>query len=114
MDKFLLLFIAAVVGEGVVEFLIAPWFDWWKVWLMQQSKPDVIPGMLLRLCACAVGIVIAWQLQLAFFRFAFGVESLSPWFDIVITGVAIGRGSNYVHELLGKLQTELPVKAAEK
>lgn len=104
MEKFLLLFIAAVVGEGVVEYLIAPWFDWWKAKLMDQGKPDVIPGMLLRLCACAVGIIIAWQLQLMFFKLAFGVVALSPWFDIVVTGVAIGRGSNYVHELIGKLE----------
>ena len=103
MDKFLLLFVAAVVGEGTIEYLVAPVFDWlkasgWDTMLCQQ---------LLRFCSCALGIIIAWQLQLAFFQFAFGVNALNPWFDITVTGVAIGRGSNYVHDLIKKLDAQL-------
>lgn len=102
MDNFLLLFVASVVGEGVVEYLIAPVFD-----KLKEHWDMVLVQQLLRLASCAVGVAIAWQLQLKFFEFAFGVHSLNPWFDIVVTGIAIGRGSNYVHELINKLSVQL-------
>jgi len=98
MDQLFVLFIAAVVGEGIVEYLLAPLFDKWK-----ESGDAALVEQGLRMTAAAVGIAIAWQLQLKFFNIAFGLESLSPWFDIVVTGIAIGRGSNYINDLIGKL-----------
>lgn len=104
MEKFLLLFIAAVVGEGTIEFLVAPVFDWLKKY---RNLSEEIAAHCLRLCSALLGICIAWQLQLKFFEFAFGVHALSAWFDLVITGIVIGRGSNYVHDLIKKLATQL-------
>ena len=98
MDELFTLFIAAVVGEGIVEYLLAPLFDKWK-----ESADPALVEQCLRMAAAAVGIAIAWQLQLKFFEIAFGLHSLSPWFDITVTGIAIGRGANYINDLVGKL-----------
>ena len=103
MEQFLVLFVAAVVGEGIVEYLIAPWFDAWEA----HGASQVVVEQTLRTVAAVVGVAIAWQLGLKFFEIAFGLHSLSPWFDIVVTGVAIGRGSNYIHDLIGQLKHNL-------
>jgi hypothetical protein len=53
-----------------------------------------------------LGHSIAWQLDLVFFCLAFDKVSLSPWFDIAVTGIVIGRGSNYLNDFVGKLRHE--------
>jgi len=102
MNEFLVLFVAAVLCEGVVEYLVAPWFDYWKT----RGGDETVVQQALRSAAAGVGVLVAWQLQLLFFRSAFELDSLSPWFDIIITGIAIGRGSNYIHDLIGQLRHE--------
>jgi len=102
MEQFLLLFVAAVVCEGIVEYLVAPWFDYWE----KQGGNTIVVDQTLKTGAALMGVAVAWQLQLQFFLMAFGVSSLSPWFDLIVTGIAIGRGSNYIHDLIGQLRHE--------
>jgi hypothetical protein len=97
------LLVAAVVCEGIVEYLIAPWFDKWE----KSGGEPVVVEQVLRLVTAVLGIAAAWQLDLPFFRTAFGVESLSSWFDLGVTGIAIGRGSNYIHDRIGRLRHQL-------
>jgi hypothetical protein len=97
--EFLALSVIAVVVEGIVEYLVAPFFDRWK----EGGADPVLIGQALRWVTAVLGIVIAWQLDLAFFRLAFEKVSLSPWFDIAVTGIVIGRGSNYLNEFVGNL-----------
>jgi len=97
------LFVAAVVCKGIIEYLIAPWFDKWE----KSGSEPVVVEQVLRLVTAVLGIAAVWQLDLQFFRTAFGVELLSPWLDLGVTGVAIGRGSNYMHDLIGSLRHQL-------
>jgi hypothetical protein len=97
--QFLILLVAAVLGEGIVEYLVAPFFDRWR----KGGADPVLIGQALRWVTAVLGIVIAWQLDLAFFCLAFEKVSLSLWFDIAVTGSVIGRGSNYLNDFVGKL-----------
>jgi hypothetical protein len=53
-----------------------------------------------------LGIAAAWQLALQFFRTAYGIEMLSPRCDLGRPGIAIGRGSNYLNDFVGRLRHE--------
>jgi len=103
MESFLILFVAAVVCEGIVEYLVAPWFDLWR----SKGGDEIVVQQTLRTFAGMAGVLIAWQLQLKFFEMAFNVYALTPWFDTAVTGIAIGRGSNYIHDLLDHLVNEI-------
>jgi len=80
VDKIAELILIATVVEGLVEYIGAD-----------------LAGLLKKTAALALGIV---------FAFATGIALIPtpniPWLGLVFTGVVIGRGANYVHDLLGQ------------
>jgi len=97
----LLTFIAFIV-EAVVEYLAASWL---KLVITSSEWRAVV----LRWTAGVVGIFFCaiWGVDLmsAIVR-SFGFEPLHTrlafWFGIVITGIMIGRGSNWLHDMAKK------------
>lgn len=115
----LLIVFAAAVGEGINEFFFLPWFDGFK----QPEKPDeseeerkkrlwreTVRVQLMRLWSGFVGIFIAWELSLLVFSLL-GAHLRHPLVENILTGLLIGRGSNWIHELLKKFVNSVKDKA---
>lgn len=80
----------ALFVEGATEHFVKPALD--KAG-MEWFKPYA---------ALLLGLLVAAGFQADIFTplaVAVGLEPLSPWFGLVLTGVAIGRGSNYIHDI---------------
>lgn len=94
LEKGMLILFAAFVGESINEFLFMPFFD-----LLKDKVNEILRGQLVRLWSCFVGIFIAFEFQLGVFALLNAV-AVEPWVDFVLTGALLGRGSNFIHELL--------------
>ena len=91
--------LGSAIGESVCEFLVAPLFDW----LVKRFKldPDV-KGILLRSVSAEVGVGIALEYSLSI-PALLGMHSVHEWVGMVLTGLLLGRGSNWVHEFIKRL-----------
>lgn len=93
-QKVILLLFAAAVGEGINEFFFLPWLDPFK-----EKMNEIVRVQILRLWSGLVGILIAWQLSLNIFELL-GATLVWPVMGFILTGLLLGRGSNYLHDLL--------------
>ena len=90
----------AALGEGIVEFFVAPLLD-----LAKGKLNDTLRQQAQRMCSAGVGVAIA-------FNYSLGVgmilEMPARWsaVDTVLMGLLIGRGSNAVHEWIERFATE--------
>jgi hypothetical protein len=58
-----------------------------------------------------IGVLIAVGVRVDLFTFI-GISMDVPYLGFILTGILISRGSNYVHDLLGKI--EKPLKLIEQ
>lgn len=107
LQQTLLIVFAAAVGEGINEFFFLPWFDGLK-----DKLNETVRVQIMRLWSGAVGVGIAWELGLSIFALL-GATLRHPTMGYVLTGLLIGRGSNWVHELLKRFVAETQLKVAE-
>ena len=91
----LLILFAAAVGEATIEFLVAPVIDYF---MKEETKLRVI---VFNGLSGLLGIGIAFAFSLRLFEMS-GAVSNFIGIDEVLTGIMIGRGSNFVHGLLKK------------
>lgn len=93
LGRFLLWVALAFVCESMVEYLFAPLATMlkrtWPVW--DEIQP-------LKYVSLAVGVALAFAYNLDVIYEAFGFVAAWPGVGVVITGLAIGRGSNFVHD----------------
>ena len=84
----------AFLAESTVEYLFAVWFD------MAEAKwPMLAQVAPLRYVALVVGVALAFAYRLDLLLVAFpDVPPFSPWVGILLTGLVIGRGANFVHD----------------
>lgn len=94
MDTVAPILFLAFITEGLVEYLFVPLAD--SPWL----KPALSP-LLTRYVAVLTGIGLAFAFQADVLAMA-GLEATWPPLDYLITGVLIGRGSNYLNDLLDR------------
>ena len=99
-----LLVLAAAIGEGIIEFIPAP--------LMNLFLPDVeenrpLRAFVLNTLSALLGVGIALNFDLGLFSLL-GVTGQIAFLDSVLTGVLIGRGSNYAHGFIKKFILEHP------
>ena len=94
-----LLTFVAFVNEAIVEYLAASWL---KLVIKDAERRAVV----LRWTAGVIGIFFCalWGVDLmSAVVSAFGFEPLHTrmafWFGIVMTGLMIGRGANWLHDL---------------
>ena len=83
---------AATAGEGAIEFVISPIFDWLSI----SVKPRVV---LFNIISAGLGVFLANNFHIGVFAFL-GAEMENVMVDFVITGILIGRGSNYIHGII--------------
>ncbi len=89
MSELLKLVVLALIGEAVWETLKMVW---------QQGKLSVD-----RIGALAVGLLLALGAQLDLFALV-SIPISIPFVGMVLTGVLISRGANFVHDLLKKIE----------
>lgn len=105
---FALIFVLAFLVEALVEYFLGTPFE--KV---EKLKPW---RWLLQYIALAVGILGAINYRfdlIAVLGDYFGVEIETTWFGIITTGAVIGRGSNFVHDII-KLISEIKLNVRSK
>lgn len=90
MEAFAGITLLAVLIEGLVTYL----FD----------KNDGVPRPWVRYVALGLGVVasIAYQVDIPAL---FGLVSPFPFVGYVFSGIIIGRGSNYVNDILGRIRS---------
>lgn len=84
----------AAIAEGLTEYIFGEWVQRWTKYI-----------------ALAVGVLLAINFQLDLFAMLFGLKSTIPLAGIVLTGVLLGRGSNFIHDFVSRFLpgTEQPV-----
>ena len=83
--EFLTFVIAAVFIEGFIEY----------------TFKNVGSGSWVKFVALGVGILFAIVYKLDLMA-TFGLIGVSPYVGYVVTGIIIGRGSNYVNDFMSK------------
>jgi len=91
----LLAFALAFLAESMTEYLFAPWVD-----ALVARFPGL--GQPLKYVSVCVGVGMAFAYSLDLLNVVFEMAANPPWVGILLTGMAIGRGSNYVHDLWSK------------
>lgn len=83
------IFLLATFVEGTVEYLFA--------------KEGVVSQPVLKYIALALGVVLAIAYNVDLLA-TVGMTSIVPLVGNVVSGVIIGRGSNYVNDMVGLLR----------
>ena len=100
----MLVVFAAAAGEGLIEFLIAPLVEL----LLPLEGQLKLRTFINNLVSAVLGVLLGIGFNLRAFGLLGGAEVI-PHLDNIITGLLIGRGSNWVHELFKRfLTTETP------
>lgn len=85
MDGLILFVVVALLGESIWETAKMTW---------QSGKLSID-----RLGALFVGLVLAVGLQIDIFS-ALGVPFKLPWLGVILTGILLSRGANFIHDLI--------------
>jgi hypothetical protein len=91
----------AFLVESLVEYLFGQFFAH-----IEALKPY---SWCLMYIAAAVGVLGAFHYQLdlvSLLSIYLGLSISISWFGMVLTGLAIGRGSNYIHDIVVKFFTK--------
>lgn len=90
MDNILVLFIISLMTEAIWETLKMTW---------QNGKLNID-----RLGAIATGLIISFTTNTDILELI-GVNITIPFVGIILTGILISRGANFVHDLYKKFST---------
>lgn len=102
MEKLIMLVVVAIIAESVWETLKMTWQD-------GKVKVD-------RVGALVVSMLIVFGTRLDMLSLL-GIETVIPFLGIILTGILISRGSNFIHDLLVRLSnknTEVPKEISPK
>ena len=95
-----LIFVLSFLAESLTEYFARPI-------LSPNSQPEEDAGprplspLWLRYIAALVGIALALLYQVDLLAL-FGLAAIHPIVGYIITGILIGRGSNYLHDLVDR------------
>ena len=88
MEKLLIIIMVALIAESVWETLKMTW---------QQGKISID-----RIGALIVALVLCVGVSLDILALL-GINATIPFLGVILTGVLISRGSNFIHDLLVKI-----------
>lgn len=94
MDMVILVLMMAVTVEGLVEY--GKTFG--KAVLNKQYKTAITQG-----AALALSVLLCFAVGADFYA-PLGVQFAAPWVGCLLTGIFASRGSNFVSDLVGRLQ----------
>lgn len=90
MDGLSLIFILAVVVEKLVDLFKT-------IVYAIPFLPDKFKPITLELLSLGVGIILAYETNSNSLTLM-GVNTIDPWVGTIITGLVIGKGSNFAHD----------------
>ena len=93
--------VLATIAEALVEHLFAPLVD---ARAPDDTAPDAVldwRALVLRYVSVFIGIVLCIVYRVDLLTY-FDLSSPWPWFGYAITGMLIGRGSNFIHDFAGR------------
>lgn len=96
MDNVLVVIGFAIVGETAIE-AVKPALE--PLWLRLKVPEDVNPYLYLSLI---LGIVLAFAFQLDLLH-SVGLAPDTTVIGTILTGLFVGRGSNFAHDLISAL-----------
>lgn len=91
MEKLIMLVVIAIIAESVWETLKMTWQD-------GKVKID-------RIGALVVSMLIVFGTRLDILALL-EIETVIPFLGIILTGILISRGSNFIHDLLVRLNNK--------
>ncbi|MFR4997138.1 MAG: hypothetical protein ACLUDK_07965 [Clostridium paraputrificum] len=91
MEKLIMLVVVAIIAESVWETLKMTWQD-------GKVKVD-------RVGALVVSMLIVFGTRLDILALL-EIETVIPFLGIILTGILISRGSNFIHDLLVRLNNK--------
>lgn len=91
MEKLIMLVVIAIIAESVWETLKMTWQD-------GKVKVD-------RIGALVVSMLIVFGTRLDILALL-EIETVIPFLGIILTGILISRGSNFIHDLLVRLNNK--------
>ena len=110
METLSSILVLAALAEALVEYLVRPLVnalgDAFPA--LEQPGPTTPTGetpaardLILRYLAAGVGIALAFAYQVDLFSL-FGLQPPAAWLGYLVTGIILGRGSNFVHDFAGR------------
>ncbi|WP_099346035.1 hypothetical protein [Clostridium tertium] len=88
MEKLLVIVVVALIAESVWETLKMTW---------QEGKVSID-----RIGALVVALVLSIGVRLDILSLL-GINTTIPLLGVILTGILISRGSNFIHDLLVKI-----------
>ena len=92
MQNLFMVIVVSIIAESVWETLKMVW---------QNGKLSID-----RIGALLVSITITISTNIDIFTL-FGLKTSIPFMGVILTGVLVSRGSNFVHDLLEKLSSSI-------
>ena len=86
-----LLFLATLI-EGLIQFVAG-------------DNDDLISRPWIRYVSLGIGVLVAIAYQVSIPELV-GISSPFPYIDFIVTGVVIGRGSNYLNDIVGAFRNQ--------
>jgi hypothetical protein len=94
------IFLLAAVVEALTEYLVRPIVKLIYVSLSpSRQAPETMDA--LRYVSAVVGVVLCWAYNMDLLAMA-GLTAQVPFVGVVVTGLLIGRGSNFVNDFVAK------------
>lgn len=89
--------VLAFLCESMVEYFLSP--------IIKSGKLPVEAGRSVTLYSAALaGMGLAWLFSLDLFGEFLGLQARLPVASVLLTGLVIGRGSNYVHDIFKRIR----------
>lgn len=99
MSKFLLILMLAITVEALVQYLKT---------ILQTLQSKEYKTAMTQAVAIAISVLLCFATGADFYSLL-GVVFAFPWLGIVLTGIFISRGSNYVADFIKRLQNPVEV-----
>ena len=102
-----LIFVLAFLSESLTEYFARPIFR------VKPPDPDADPPipkslLYLRYVAALVGITLALLYRVDLLAL-FGLHAIHTVVGYILTGILAGRGSNYLHDLVDRWLSPMPM-----
>jgi len=96
------IFVLAFLAETLTEYFARPFIKFESLpGNVPANGQRVIPAFVLRYLAALVGVALAVAYR-ADVLALFGLVAWTPIIGWIVTGLIIGRGSNYLHDLVDR------------
>ena len=95
--------VLATIAEALVEHLFAPLVDLRDANTMEPQPGALLDwrALILRYISVFIGVLLCIVYRVDLLT-TFDLSSPWPWFGYAITGILIGRGSNFIHDFAGR------------